>query len=298
METLEETPVIIPDEKVVENISEYDTLVVSGGGAKGICALGALQYATDNFLLKNVKTFIGTSVGSMICYLLAIGYTPIEIIVYVCTHQLMEHLSQFNLVAMLNGGGATSFSNIHEQLEKMTIAKLGCLLTLGALKKKYGKTLICVVHNWTTDKTEYMGPDTHPDVPCLIACRMSSTLPFVFEKYSYMGSQYIDGGISDNFAIDVADKIGKKILGVLLVSQRDDFDTGNQEATILQDIYRMLFTPINQAIEYKLKLISNRCTVLRIATPANMKPFNFALTSHTKLEMFSDGYHSAETQLS
>ena len=74
-----------------ENIElqNYDTLVLAGGGTKGILTLGALQYAFDNLFLTNVKNYIGTSAGAMICFLLCIGYKPIEIIVYICTHRLL-----------------------------------------------------------------------------------------------------------------------------------------------------------------------------------------------------------------
>jgi peptidase E len=109
----------------IEDEMNYDTLVIAGGSTKGILALGALQYAIDNYMLSKIKTYIGTSAGAMICYLLAIGYTPIEIIVYICSHQLMEKLVHFNIVAMINNQGASSYNAIHEIFEKMTINKIG-----------------------------------------------------------------------------------------------------------------------------------------------------------------------------
>ena len=85
----------IEDKKEENILVDYDTLVLSGGSSKGIMTLGALQYLYDNFLLKNIKNYIGTSAGAMICYLLAIGYTPVEIIVYICKHQLLEKMQHF-----------------------------------------------------------------------------------------------------------------------------------------------------------------------------------------------------------
>ena len=99
--------VIIDDEKTSMSFISYDTLVLSGGSTKGIIILGSLQYLYDNFYLSKIKNYIGTSSGAIICFLLAIGYTPIEIIVYICTHQLLEKIQHFNVVAMINGGGAS-----------------------------------------------------------------------------------------------------------------------------------------------------------------------------------------------
>ena len=61
----------------------YDTLVLSGGSSKGLVILGALQYGYDNYLLNEIETYIGTSAGAITCFLLAIGYSPLEIISYI-----------------------------------------------------------------------------------------------------------------------------------------------------------------------------------------------------------------------
>lgn len=274
----------------------YDTLVLSGASAKGFLLLGAMQYAHDNYLLNKITNYIGTSAGAMICYLLAIGYTPVEIMVYICTHHLLEKILNFNLVAMINGGGASSFAAIHEQLEKMTIDKIGYLPTLGNLKSRFGKSLTCVTYNLTEDKTEYLNSDTHSDLPCLIALRMSSNLPFVFENFSYNGKLYIDGGIYDNFAIDLGDSIGKKVLGVYITP-----DTDNKEGTInynkigiLEYIYRLMFIPISQTQSTKIKAISNKCKVVCVSTDS-VHFLNFNLSPQTKMDLFSLGYNQMDS---
>ena len=153
------------------NSSLYDTLVLSGSSVKGITFLGALQYLYDNSLLKDVKTFVGTSSGAMISYLLIIGYTPVEIFVYMySTKSLIESTIQH--IAMIQGSGATSFNYIHE-LEKMTIDKIGYLPTID-LETRFNKKLICVTHNLTEDKTEYITSETHPKIPCITALHMSA----------------------------------------------------------------------------------------------------------------------------
>lgn len=267
---------------------DYDTLVLSGGSSKGIVTLGAIQYCYDTFILNKIKTYIGTSSGAIICYLLLIGYTPIEIMVYICTHQLLEKLQHFNVVAMIQGGGASSFNSIQEQLEKMTIEKLGYLPTLQDLKQKYGKTLICVTYNLTEEKAEYLSPETTGELPCITALRMSSNLPFVFDQFKYGNSFYLDGGISDNFAIDIGDKLGKKIIGILIVPESENFNN-EPDANILEFIYKLMFIPICQAIDYKIENVSEKCKIIKLKY-SKIKFFNFALSSRTKFEMFSSGY--------
>lgn len=272
----------------------YDTLVLSGGSSKGLVILGALQYGYDNYLLDEIKTYIGTSAGAITCFLLAIGYTPMEIISYICTNQLMEKLQHFNLVAMINNLGALSFTSIYEQLEKMTIDKIGYLPTFTDLHQKMNKTLICVTYNLTLNQTEYLSFDTTPDLPCLIALKMSSNLPLIFENFKYASYLYIDGGVTDNFAIDKGDSLGKKVLGIYIdPDKKDDYGENNNEINIIKYIYTLMFIPISQTIKYKLQQISERCHVIKL-THDKTSLFDFNINSVEKLEMFSSGYQQTK----
>lgn len=265
----------------------YDTLVLSGGSTKGLVTLGAIQYCYDNFMLNKLSNYVGTSSGCAISYLLIIGYTPVEIITYICTHQLLEKMQHFNLVAMLQGRGVMSFNHIQEQLEKMTIDKIGYLPTLQDLHSKYEKTLVCVTHNLTSRKTEYISHITNPAMPCLTAIRMSCNLPLIFENYKYGDSFYIDGGISDNFPISVGDEMGKKVLGLVIVPEKQ-VDAVRRD-NVMEFIYDLLFIPIEQAIEYKITNASDKCRVIRLQC-GNFNYFDFDISSTQKLEMFSTGY--------
>lgn len=284
------------DEKILinNNPTNFDTLVLAGGSSKGILILGALQYCFDNFLLKDIDIYIGTSAGAMICYLLAIGYTPLEIIVYICSNQLMDKMVHFNIIGMINNQGASSYSSINETFEKMTINKIGFYPTLKDLKDKYNKTLICCTYNLTEKKTEYLSYENYPNLPCLTALRMSSNLPLIFENFKYGNSYYVDGGITDNFPIDIGDKLGKKILGCLLTAEQDNFN--NNEINILEFIYVLMFIPILQLEELKIKNVSEKCKIIKLNNN-KFKFFNFDLNSKDKLELFSSGYTQMKEQL-
>lgn len=286
--------------------TEYTSIVLSGGSSKGILPLGALQYGYDNGLFKSVHTYVGVSVGALIAYLLIIGYTPVEIMVYLCTSNLMENMTYFNLIAMLNGEGASSWNPIHEILEQMTLQKIGKLLTMNDLKTELGKTLICITHNYTDDHVEYLSPDTYPDLPCLMALRMSANLPLIFSKCVYNDKVYIDGGISNNFPINVVDKQGYKSFCCLIKSSveiksqepSEDENRGKSprpnEESILEFIYKLMFTPIDQAIEYKIQnCTQERFDILRLSY-SQLKFFNFNVPPSIRFEMFSTGYQTAK----
>jgi predicted acylesterase/phospholipase RssA len=206
--------------------------------------------------------------------------------VYLCTKQVLEKMKHFNIVAMMNGNGATSYVYIQEQLEKMTIEKIGTLPTLLELHKLFNKKLICCTYNLTNNCEELLSYETYPNMPCLIALRMTSNLPFIFDNFQYGGCFYTDGGISNNFPIDIGDKLGNKILGLTL--NKFNFEFKNKENTI-EDMYQLMLIPINQSIISKINKSSDKCYIVKLDTSKTLF-FEFNIDTHTKLEMFSDGF--------
>jgi NTE family protein len=276
---------------------KFDTLVLSGESSKGIITLGALQYVYDFFLLDEITNYIGTSSGAIVCYLLIIGYSPIDIIVYICTNQLMEKLRHFNIVAMMNNLGASSFTSIYEQLEKMTIDKIGYLPTFTDIKNKYKKNLVCVTYNYTSNSVEYLSYDSTPSMPCLIALRMSANLPLIFEPYKYNRSCYLDGGIVDNFAIEVAQEKGSKILGIY-IDKEVFIQNDEEDFNIIEYVYKLMFIPIAQRIKNKIDSTSYypNIKIIKLIDQNTRKKsyFDMNFNSVEKLDMFSVGYQQSK----
>ena len=292
-ETKSETNQVKPRLEIHPVYHDYDTLVLAGGSAKSIVSLGALQFVYDNFLHHHFRYYIGTSAGAMICYLLIIGYTPIEIIVYICTQQLLEKMQNFNIFGLVQGCGACSFNIIQEQLEKMTILKIGYLPTMKDIKNNFNKELICVAYNLTESKTVFLNYEEYPNLPCITALRMTSNLPLIFENFKYGNSFYLDGGVSDNFAIDYGDSIGNKILGINLIQEIKEFEPN---MNTLEFIYKVMFIPIQQSVEYKVSRASSKCKIIQLKYD-KIKFFDFNVRSQMKMEMFSTGYQQMADEM-
>ena len=279
--------IVVEEEKIDEDINiSYDTLVISGGALKGLVSLGAVQYAKDNFLINDIKNYVGTSSGAIICYLLIIGYTPIEIVVYISTYNLIEKMQNVDLLSLTRGNGVISFHNVHECLERMTIEKIGYLPTMLDIKNNFDKTFICATYNISDNVCEYLSHENYPKLPCLTALRMTSNLPYIFDLFKYGNNFYVDGGVSNNFPIDVGDKLGKKILGVLTSLENRKLDNFNMGS--IDFIFRILYVPIQENILNKIAACSDKCKVVSI--DYEMNPLNFHINSKNKLDAFSAGY--------
>ena len=281
----------IVEEKQQIHQSTFDTLVLSGGALNGFILLGGIQYLYDKHLFQTITHFVGTSIGSIISYLLIIGYTPIEIIVYLCTHnELVEKMKKMNILNITRGEAAIPFSCISDELERMTIEKIGSLLTMSELTKRFGKTLVCTTYNVTTAKAEYISNETFPNMPCLTALKMSSNLPLIFENFKYGDSFYIDGAFSNNFPIDIGEKVGKKVIGLCITY---NLTIKSPKIDLLDYVYKLLFIPIQQSINHRISNKQENTHVINMI-PTSVDVFNFNIDHKMKFEMFSKGYNEVK----
>lgn len=273
----------------------YDTLVLSGGSIKTLSTLGAIQYCYDNNLIQGVRTYIGTSAGGIIAYLLAIGYSPTELMVYACTHDIFKKTQYFDIVAMMNGEGALNFTSFQEHLEKLTIDKIGRLVTLKDIKDLFNKQLCLTTYNYTRKELQYLTPELTPDIPCLVALRMTSSLPLVFNAFKYMDEYFVDGGICDNFPITYeyvcTDTVKSHRLGITIDMEYDNENENPNASGILEYIYKILTIQMNQNLKTKLES-TKHMDIIKISTDVSI--FNFGLNTKEKMELYSVGYKKAE----
>ena len=265
----------------------YNTLVISGGAIKGFSALGVLQYMYDNNLLSNIERYYATSVGAMICYLLAIGYTPIEIMVYVCTSQVLSKFVFGDILSLSNGDGMYDWNIISNFIEQMTIDKIGKFLTLSELKEIYKKEITMITYNFTNKKQEEISYKNHPNMSCITALRLSSNLPLVFSRYKYLNCYYLDGGFVNNLPIN-------------LITENDicfainlNFSSNLKESSdfkIHYYVYNLLCTSthINQKKSIEIAKLKPNCDL--ISLDVDVDGINFKIDKQEQLNIFSKGY--------
>src|SRR5271156_2535504 len=230
-------------------------LVLSGGNIRGFYILGALHYlhSTNEDFFKNIKVFCGTSVGSIICYLLILGYTPISILVYLSTHKIKHET--MNILNLIKNFGLYNYEIIDEHMRELTYNKMSFIPTLKQLYDRTNKKLICITYNQTTQKTLYISHETHPNLSVLMAIRMSSSMPLIFEQLYYNEEKYCDGGIANNFGVKYMDEILDKkenILGIEIDYTSPVVNKQSSEkSSFLNNIFNIINTPLIEL--YKLR---------------------------------------------
>ena len=260
----------------------YEGLVVAAGGIKGFLILGFLDYIHAD--ISAVKYYCGCSVGSYICMLLSIGYTPLEIIIYLCTNDISQLFKDLNPLMLKDFYGMVDVNLMLDYIEEMIKYKIGYVPTFKTLYENYDKILICPAYNITDNKKEYLSVETYPDMPISKACILSSNIPFLFSKVEYNGKCYIDGASFDSFPLNKLSEYTNncKILGITFdLKKRENIDS---------------FTSYVKTIVYCL---TEKTYYLRENTTVrtlnfNYKELDFNIDTKTKIKMYIDGYNQSK----
>lgn len=271
----------------------YEIIVLSGGGIKGLSTLGALQYLFDNQKLNHndIKYYVGTSIGSIISLLLLIGYIPIEIVVYLCTNNILENFKVNKITDILEGKGLYNFENVRTACEKMILNKIDFIPTMKELKDLFGKELIICTYNLTKHKREYVNYSNNPDLSCLDAIRMSSNIPFIFNDFIYNSNEYIDGGIIDNFPLTVLNEnkfYNKKAIGINLHYSKLSGINDNYIIKQIDKFYNIIMASSRENKDIPKNLDID---IIKIYGLDDIQIHTFNITQTKKLELFSLGYN-------
>lgn len=199
--------------KVSRGKPNPDTLVLSGGGIKGLAMLGALERMRTEGLLGKVRTVVGTSAGALVGALVATRRDFKDSLGILCSH---GYTPDFDFGQLAKGFGLDSGKCI----ESLFLALLEGIpdaraLTFADIRRIHGITLVVCVTNVSKRCAEYLGPDTHPDMPVALAIRMSCSVPLYFSAVKHKDQWYVDGSIVDNFPCDWAVNQGARhVIGI------------------------------------------------------------------------------------
>jgi NTE family protein len=187
-------------------------LVLGGGGAKGMVALGALHYHRSSFDLKVIS---GTSIGSIIGALLGCGYSPTDIMELAIT---FNPQLKFSFAQWTTTYGLCAVASILEPAFAAIDAKIGAKSTFKTYMDATGIDLVVCAGNVTRGVTTYFRASTHPDLELRLALAASCSVPCLFSAVEIGGELYVDGGGSDNFPhLPIPQELAPYTLGVRLI---------------------------------------------------------------------------------
>ncbi|WP_229239615.1 patatin-like phospholipase family protein [Echinicola soli] len=210
-------------------------LVLSGGGAKGIAHVGVIKAMEEAGIRPDY--IVGTSMGAVIGGLYAIGYNADElesIVLNVDWDLVVSNRVNFNTIAF------EEKEYYNRYLFELPIVDRKIAVPVGLIE---GQTLSETLHYYTWPSIQYADFDDFP-IPfrCVAtdlrsgkgiilksgylpdALRSSIAIPTAFTPFDLDSTMVVDGGVVNNFPVDVARDMGADIVIGVNVGEEDFVD--------------------------------------------------------------------------
>jgi NTE family protein len=210
-------------------MDKINTLVLSGGGLKGIAHIGVLKALKEKKILDNITTIAGTSIGSIVGCLYNIGYSPEELgeLITELDFGLLKNIKLEDIPIKLGIDGGEKIECVLKELfknkgydEEITFQEL------------YQKTKIKLIFTATctnTKELKYLSYKTFPGMKVITGMRISSSIPFLFVPVKYEGNMYIDGAVMNNYPINLFKKKKNNVIGIYLYEKNENKNINNIE---------------------------------------------------------------------
>lgn len=174
-----------------------NTIVLSGAGYKGYIHLGVLNVLLGEYNVEDIKVFAGTSIGSLICFLICLGLEPIKIMDILINDDRL-HSKSISFFDITEKFGIIDMVCLEDKIAEF-VEKEKLYYTFEELLEKTGKHLICVAGNLDKLTVEYFSVETTPNLRCIDAVLASCCIPGIFQARRIKGDLCVDGGPVDHF---------------------------------------------------------------------------------------------------
>lgn len=269
-------------------------LILAGGGFKGVAYIGMLKYLEEHKSDKNIKIIAGTSIGAFVATLICMGYNSNEL-ESVIIHFDYKNYHSIDINFLFDKFGLDSSEKINKFFELLFLSKkYPSDITFNQL---YEKTQIHLIMNavcLNTHESVIFDYLNHPQMPIIKALLASMAIPFLFSCVNYNGLIYSDGGIINNFLIDlpIFQNKSETTLAVNL-SQRSNYSI--KDIHNLAEYSQQLATCIHNVCQ---QVATNKqppigMHVINLSTP-EFGTFDFNLTHDDKRKLINIGYQKTK----
>ncbi len=246
-------------------------LVLSGGGAQALSHIGVLKALEEHHV--NVDYIVGTSMGSVIGAMYASGMTVAEMEAYVTSdgyremsegvidiqYQYLFHQPPLDasMLSIRLGGGESVKQFIPTHLISPEIMDWETMRGLSAANYRCRENFdsLMIPFRCLASDVESKQSVIFQSGSLSQAVRASMTYPFYIPAISIDGKLMFDGGIYNNYPLDVMYKtfmpdiiIGSNVSGIIAQPKEDDFVSQIESLIVYRDAHQQ---PCPEAIEIK-----------------------------------------------
>lgn len=273
------------------------TLILSGGGMKGVAYAGVFKYIEEvqqkkkfyNNLKIDIKTICCVSVGSILGLLYTLQYTSKEIEDEILLKNF-KTLKDIDAINLFENFGIDTGKNIMAWVESQLIKKnLDPRITFRELYIWNNIDFQVCVTNLSKEEFEIHNHLNTPNDIVLESIRMSISLPFFFKSVKKNNCLYADGAIMNNYPIRLFTNL-EGVLGCNLLLKEPNKQDPEEINTLDTYIYSLANCVLNS-----LTSLTEEESKRTISIQTNEKnTLNFLLSRSQKKKLISIGYSSTE----
>ena len=246
--------------------------LVLGPASMGIYSLiGSIKALEPK--LVDVKEISGSSAGSILALLLALGMSVDEILEIALDLDIPKFV-KLRIGSFFNKFGFVDLEPIREKLVEVC----GCDPTFEELDMKIYVSAYCL----NTSTTEYFSRDTHPKMKVIDAVCMSMAIPLIFSCGKYDGKTYVDGATQEQYPMTpFLDKKPHEITCIKLKMDRVYQEEINNPRQYVEALVRSSLT---NRTEY------NKYSKIYEINVGDTNIFDFNMCYEDKVKLYNIGY--------
>lgn len=266
-------------------LPQVTNIVFSGGAMKGYCFIGILKYLEETNTISQIKHLIGTSVGACISLVINIGFNSEELTLLMSQMDIFKYysLSSDKVLNILDTYGINNGNSLINSFKIIIKKKLGTdTITFKELYDKTKVKLTMIGTHLNTMNTITYNYETYPDMNVIDALRISIGVPIIFDPVKINNDFYVDGGLVNNYAIDILDDEMDNTLGILL-----DDNTIHTINSIDSYLLSVILAGFNAQHIIKKRKYKNNTIII----DTNIESFDFSMSIETKIKLIEYGYN-------
>lgn len=181
-----------------------DTLCIGSGGFNGISFIAALYYLDkqNHININNIYKYTGVSVGSFFVILFAIGFTIEEVYNIIKNANFDRVIPDLNLDLIINNFGFDNGDKFVDYVKEVMSTKIDNVnISFLELYKLTKKEIHIAATNFSKNTEKIFNYKETPDLPVILAMRMSISVPVIYTPIIYENDYFIDGALLNNVYI-------------------------------------------------------------------------------------------------
>lgn len=263
-------------------MSKKIKLVLSGSGTLYPVHVGGILRLTEAGY--EIEAVAGASGGALVAAALGSGYKPNEEVIKLMklTSPGNSNFIKFSLLSFIFKWGFIKTKEIEKLIDKYMVNKLGqCIIP----------TYI-VTTNVETRQAKIWNSIDNPEMRLSKAIATSISIPFVFEPHEIDDELYVDGGVANNFPLDIFGT-GKDVIGLRIRSAKSD-KKGREIKNIKDYGLAILDTMVEATTR---EHIEDAIYARTIFLDTKSESLNFNMTGSDIDYMIAEGYESVDKWL-